>query len=109
MATDLVAFERSRILSQVIVTNDALADKRKRSAEQEKKIDTESRFQKWRRSDISGRDPVATFVGLASLLIVAFWFFIGGLATVIAYLFRGVMRLLGAIKGGTKSILVPRS
>lgn len=94
-------------MSQVIVTNDALAEKRKRSAEQEKKIDVNGRFSKWQMSDISGKDPFATVVGIASLFILGFWFFLGGIATAIAYVFRGVMRGMGMLVGGAKSIIRP--
>ena len=94
-------------MSQVIVTEDSLADKRRASAEQEQKIDVSSRFKQWRRSDITGRDLFATAVGLAVLPPLAFWFFLGSLATAIMYAVRYVLKALGGVVGGTKNLILP--
>ena len=93
-------------MSQVIVTEDKFLEQRQKSKAQELKITQDPRLEKWRKSDISGKDPVAMIVGLAALPILAAW---GGLMAImmlmlslLRYLFKG----LGVIIGGTKNLIV---
>jgi len=94
-------------LSQVVVTDDKLKDKRDQSREQERRIDVRSVTKKWLRSDISGRDPIATAVGIAVLPIVAIWSFLGAFITVMLLAVRFLMVGIGKVVGGTKSIVIP--
>jgi hypothetical protein len=84
-------------VSQVVVTEDALSAKRKESLRQEHKIDTESVFNRWRRNDITGRDPVAAAVGVLALPVVAFWSFVAGCITISVSIVLGIFRLLGKL------------
>ncbi len=93
-------------MSQVIVTEDVLSDKRNISRAQEEKISQDSRIGKWSKSDISGKDPLATIAGIAFLPILAVWagilFMMMVMMTCLRYLFKG----LGLIIGGGKSLII---
>ena len=93
-------------MSQVIVTEDVLQDKRDASRIQEEKITQDSRIRKWSKSDISGKDPIAMLVGIAFLPVLAAWTCILALMmfmmTCLRYLFKG----LGMIVGGGKSLTI---
>ena len=69
-------------MSQVIITRDKFEDKRRASANQEHHIDTEGRFSRWRRNDITkGYDPLAKIIGLALAPLGVVWAILGGLGT----------------------------
>jgi len=85
-------------VSQVIVTNDVLRGKREESRRQEHKIDRESVFAQWRRSDITTRrDPVAALIGVAAIPVVAFWSFVAGCLTFSFTVMLGVFKVLGKL------------
>jgi hypothetical protein len=93
-------------VSQVIVTDDKYREKRQQSRLQEDKITQDARLIKWRRSDISGKDPIAILAGLAFLPVLAVW---GGIMAImmlmlsfLRYLFKG----LGLVIGGSKNLIV---
>jgi hypothetical protein len=84
-------------MSQVVVTDDSLKQRRLRSGEQERQIDREGQFKKWLKSDITGFDPIAALVGLAVLPVVAVWYLIGFLMKFSIYIGIGFSRLLGSL------------
>lgn len=85
-------------MSQVIVTDDVLRNKREESKRQEHRIDRESAFSQWRMNDItSRRDPVAALIGLAALPVVAFWSFVASCLTFSFSVMLGVFKVLGKI------------
>ena len=84
-------------MSQVIVTNDILAIKREESKLREHKIDRESAFAKWRRDDITGRDPLAMAVGVMAMPVVAFWSLVASCITFSFSVMLGLFKLLGGI------------
>ena len=92
-------------MSQVIVTNDPLKARREKTREQERRIDRESQFTRWRRSDITGPDPVAKLIGLAVLPILGLWGILCAVMTlaltVVNYVFKG----LGRVIGGTRDLI----
>lgn len=92
-------------LSQVVVTNDTLKRKRERSREQEHQIDRESGFSRWRRNDITGKDPFASMVGFAVTPILALWGLLCGAIAVTVTVLRYLFRLLGQVVGGRKSLI----
>jgi hypothetical protein len=86
-------------MSQVIVTQDKLKSSRAKSAAQEHKIDREGRFNRWRRNDISGFDPVAAGAGvLAAPVLAVFWIF-SKIAQVAIYAALLVSKVVGKIVG----------
>ena len=91
-------------MSQVIVTDDKLKKQREKSAEQEHRIDCEGQFQHWKKSDITGKDLVATAIGFAVLPIVGLWAFLTGLIAGMLTICRFAFKFLGAVVGGKKRI-----
>ncbi len=86
-------------MSQVVVTEDNLKARRIKSGDQEKNIDRDGLFNKWRRSDITGFDPVAAIVGVALLPVLVSWYIIGMIVKVAIYVAIGVSRAVGALIG----------
>lgn len=86
-------------MSQVVVTDDNLKQRRLRSGDQERQIDRESQFKKWLKSDITGFDPVAALVGLAVLPVVAVWYALASLVKLSVYVAIGFSRVLGSLIG----------
>lgn len=84
-------------MSQVIVTNDNLKEKRQRSRDQELKISTEAQFQKWRRDDVTKPDAFQRVVGFLTYPIVGLWAMICGLIYVVV---KVAKILLGFLGGG---------
>lgn len=89
-------------MSQVIVTVDRYKAKREASRAQEMKITQDVRLAKWKKSDISGKDPVAMLAGIAFLPILGMWM---GLMAVmmlmlsfLRYLFKGLGMVIGRRK-----------
>lgn len=91
-------------MSQVIVTDDNLKKQREQSAEQEHRIDREGQFQRWRKSDITGKDLVATAVGFAVLPVVGLWAFLTALIAGMLTICRFAFKALGAVIPGKKRI-----
>ena len=91
-------------MSQVIVTEDNLKQRRQKSAESERKIDSEGAMSQWRMSDVTGFDPVAAAVGLAVLPVALSWYIIGGLVKLAIYVAISISRLVGALIGRTKAL-----
>jgi hypothetical protein len=95
-------------VSQVIVTNDNLRERRQRTRGQEAKIDRESAMARFRFGDITGRDPVEILIGVALLPVVAFWAFITAISTVALYFMRLLLAVLGKIVGGSRNLITGR-
>lgn len=91
-------------MSQVIVTNDTLKQKREKSAEQEHRIDREGQFQHWKRSDITGKDLPKIAIGFAVLPIAALWAFLTGLIALMLTICEYGFKVLGSVFGGKKRI-----
>ena len=89
-------------MSQVVVTDDSLKQRRQRSGEQELQIDREGQFKKWLKSDITGFDPIAAVIGLAVLPVVAIWYVLASLVRLSIYASIAFSRLLGSLIGTTK-------
>ena len=92
-------------MSQVIVTDDKLNKKRKASGDQEHKIDREGMYNKWRRNDITGRDPLTMLIGLAVSPIWALWTALTALIFAVLYVLEQIFKGLGKIFGGKKSLI----
>lgn len=90
-------------MSQVIVTEDRLKEKRQRSAAQEHRIATEEAFARFRRSDVTRLDPMARLLGfiLMPLLGIGALIIWGVLEVVTQIGFR----LLGRLFGGSRSLI----
>lgn len=84
-------------MSQVIVTHDNLSAKRAESLVQEHKIDRETVFSQWRRSDITGKDPIAAAVGIAVLPVAMLWSFVGTCISVSFSFMLGIFKILAKI------------
>lgn len=91
-------------MSQVIVTSDNLNAKRAKSKGQEDRISTEDDFRKWKRSDVTGSDPVAKLIGLAVLPIVVLWGLLCGVMALIVTVVNCLFKGLGRIAGGKKNL-----
>lgn len=89
-------------MSQVVVTDDTLKQRRLRSGEQERQIDREGQFKKWLKSDITGFDPVAAVIGVAVLPVVAIWYFLASLVRLAVYVSITFSRVVGSIVGSMK-------
>lgn len=86
-------------MSQVIVTDDNLREKRQFTRQQEMKISTEDMYARWRIANVKQMRPLGLLIGLASLPIVAFW---GLLLVLIGFslsIFTFALQILGKIFG----------
>ena len=92
-------------MSQVIVTQDKLLDKRQRSREQEKNIETDEQFAKWRRTDVTGPDIFRKSVGLAVMPILGLWAILGGIMAAALGLLRAVFKAFGQVLGGKRNLI----
>ena len=92
-------------MSQVIVTQDKLLDKRQRSREQEKHIETNEQFAKWRRSDVTGPDLFRKTVGMAVMPILGLWAIVGGIMAAALGLLRWIFKSLGRLIGGKRNLI----
>lgn len=90
-------------MSQVIVTEDNLKNRRLKSGAQERQIDREGQFQQWRRSDITGFDPFLLLFQIVMLPLVFSWYLIGLLVKFAIYVSIGTSRAIGALLGPSKS------
>ena len=86
-------------MSQVVVTEDNLSERRQASKLQESRIEREASFAKWRRSDISGRDPIAFLAGLAFAPIAAIWTVFALVIAVIFSVFKVIFKAIGSLIG----------
>ncbi len=92
-------------MSQVVVTDDKLKASRECSKAQEHRIKTEEGFARWRRSDITGADPVAKAIGLAVLPVLGLWAILGVIGAVMLELVNALFKVLGNLIGGKKSLI----
>lgn len=90
-------------MSQVIVTKDTLQTRRDQSASQEHKIDREGQFNRWRRNDITGFDPIEAGAGVAMVPVLAIWWFFSIVAKVAIFVAIAVGRVIGAVVGRWKT------
>jgi hypothetical protein len=91
-------------MSQVVVTDDNLKSRRIKSGEQERQIDRESGFDKWKLSDVTKFDPVAAVLGLVALPVVLSWYAIGLVVKIAVYIGIGISRLIGVLIGNNKAL-----
>jgi len=91
-------------MSQVVVTEDKLKSRRIKSGEQERQIDRESGFDKWKLSDVTKFDPVAAVLGLVALPVVLSWYVIGLVVKLAVYVGIGISRLVGVLIGNNKAL-----
>ncbi len=82
-------------MSQVIVTEDQLKDKRLKSGAQERAIERESGFDQWRRSDVTKADGFKRVVGLGTYPIVALWSVLLGLIYLVVQVFKVAIGAIG--------------
>ncbi len=92
-------------MSQVVVTEDSLKVLRERSRAQEHRIKKDDGVAKWRRSDITGSDPVAKAIGLAVLPVLGLWLILAVIGAVMVEIVNGIFKVLGSVIGGTKSLI----
>ncbi len=92
-------------MSQVVVTEDSLKILRERSRAQEHRIKKDDGVAKWRRSDITGADPVAKAIGFAVLPVLGLWLILGVIGAVMVEIVNGIFKVLGSVIGGTKSLI----
>jgi hypothetical protein len=92
-------------LSQVIVTNDKLKPKREKSRQQERGIEREEEFARWRMNDVTGKDAFAALVGYGVTPILALWGLLMGAMAVMLGIERVLFRGLGKLIGGKKSLI----
>jgi hypothetical protein len=95
-------------LSQVIVTKDKLQSKRDASRTQEANISREDMFAKWRRNDITGKDPIAAGIGMLLLPVVAAWAVLTGFIYLVLTILKYVFEALGKVVGGSRSLITGR-
>jgi len=93
-------------LSQVIVTNDALKQRRAKSREQEHQISRDESFEHWRRSDITGHDRFKAMVGYAVVPVLVLWGVLAGLGAIVLDILNVIFKVLGRIVGGSKSLIL---
>ena len=91
-------------MSQVVVTDDNLKSRRIKSGEQERQIDRESGFDKWKLSDVTKFDPVAAGLGLVALPVALSWYVIGLVVKFAVYVGIGISRLVGVLIGNNKAL-----
>jgi len=90
-------------LSQVIVTEDRLREKRQRSAVQERHIAKDEAFARFRRSDVTRPDPMAKLLGCILMPLLGIGaLIIWGVLEVVGQL---GFRLLGRLLGGNRSLI----
>lgn len=92
-------------MSQVIVTNDKLNEKRLNSRKQELNIKKEDKFTRWRRDDVTKSDALQRFIGLVVTPILALW---AGLCLIIAavgFVLQAIFKILGKLTGGRHSLI----
>lgn len=92
-------------MSQVIVTNDKLTDKRQKSRDQERKIKVEDMFARWRRDDVTKPDPFKKMVGLAVTPVLAIWAALCALMAGVMFVTRSIFKGLGRVIGGSRSLI----
>lgn len=90
-------------MSQVIVTKDNLQTRRDQSASEEHKIDREGQFDRWRRNDITGFDPIETAAGIAMVPVLAIWWVFSIVVKVAVFVAVVVGRVLGLVVGRWKT------
>lgn len=94
---------KGKILSQVIVTDDKLRDKRSKSKDQELKILKEAQFSRWRRDDVTKPDVFKRTVGLLTFPILGLWAMICGLIYIVVKVCKVAFGLLGGSQAPEKS------
>lgn len=91
-----------QLMSQVIIEEDQLKEKRLKTREQERRIDRESVHAKWQIGGTAGLSFIARAAGIALLPVALLW---AGFIALISLAFRIVGRLfqvLGKLVGGER-------
>lgn len=90
-------------MSQVIVEEDKLKEKRLRSAQEEHLIQRETEHQKWLATNTFGLSAIAKGAAVVFLPVALFWAALSFLMTAILRILATVFRFIGVFFGGTKS------
>jgi uncharacterized protein YecA (UPF0149 family) len=96
-------------MSQVIVENDVLREKRAQSAVKEHAIDREGEFRKWQMSDITKFDPVFAAVRIAALPIFAVWWLLSQIIRLAIVVASGISFAIGGLLGRMRDPTDPRN
>ena len=89
-------------MSQVIVEEDGLNEKRERSKLQERKIDTIGDFAKWQKGGQQGQALIAKLAGIAILPVALFWSLLYFIGTAVITVFARLFDMLGGFKDKRK-------
>lgn len=84
-------------MSQVVVENDNLRDRRQASREQERQIAKNAYLTKWQRNDVTKTKPIEKLIGLAVLPILALWSLIAGLGGFVLWVLTSLFNFLGKL------------
>lgn len=82
-------------MSQVIVEEDNLKEKREKSRELERKIQIEGVHQKWHLGGTAGVGALAKMIAIAGLPVIALWTGIGILIGAAFKIIGGLFRFIG--------------
>jgi len=86
-------------MSQVIITNDSLREKREASRLAEKRINRDVITKSWMMPTLPKRDPIAMIAGVLAIPIAAFWAvmiaFLSLMMGAVLWLFRGLAKIIG--------------
>ena len=85
-------------MSQVIVTEDKLSERRSSSREQEQKIDINTIHTRWHKNDIAPHDLMVRRIAFVVFLpLFIFWGLLVFAMSVAVFFFSSLMKLLGAM------------
>ena len=93
-------------MSQVVITEDHLKRRRELTRAQERLISREDHPQRWRRSDVTGKDAVARLVGYGVLPVLGLWVLLTTVLLLMLTIVKYVFKLLGQVVGGSKSLIL---
>ena len=89
-------------MSQVIVTEDRLKEKRQKSAAQEQRIGRDD-LDRFRRSDVTKQDPAATVLGLVLMPLFGVWTLVSWV--ILEVVTQVLFKPLGKLFGGKRSLI----
>lgn len=93
-------------MSQVIVTDDKLKNKRQESRSQEQRITQDTRLAKWKLSGSTGtKDPLGMIIGVALLPVLAAWTALLAMMMLMLTFVRYFLKGLGMIIGGDRNLI----
>ncbi len=86
-------------MSQVIVTDDNLREKRQHTRQQELNISTEAMYGRWRIANVKQMRPLAALIAIASVPVVVFWGFLLLFIGLSLSAFTVILQVLGKVFG----------